>query len=90
MVFESGSAMPLDLSRKSHHFADVAYARGQAHRRERALRHDDPDEGAIIEQAVETFDHTMSVEQLTTLVNKIESVVLNRAWIGMSCIASSS
>lgn len=40
---------------------------------------DDLDEGPIIEQAVERVDHTMSVEQLTTLGNEIESVVLNRA-----------
>jgi formyltetrahydrofolate deformylase len=39
----------------------------------------DLDEGPIIEQAVERVDHTMSVEQLTTLGNEIESVVLNRA-----------
>lgn len=37
------------------------------------------DEGPIIEQAVERVDHTMTVEQLTTLGNEIESVVLNRA-----------
>ena len=40
---------------------------------------DDLDEGPIIEQAVERVDHTMSPEQLTTLGNEIESVVLNRA-----------
>lgn len=40
---------------------------------------DDLDEGPIIEQAVERVDHSMSVEQLTTLGNEIESVVLNRA-----------
>ena len=40
---------------------------------------DDLDEGPIIEQAVERVDHTMTVEQLTTLGNEIESVVLNRA-----------
>jgi formyltetrahydrofolate deformylase len=40
---------------------------------------DDLDEGPIIEQAVERVDHTMSIEQLTTLGNEIESVVLNRA-----------
>jgi formyltetrahydrofolate deformylase len=40
---------------------------------------DDLDEGPIIEQAVERVDHAMSVEQLTTLGNEIESVVLNRA-----------
>jgi len=39
----------------------------------------DLDEGPIIEQAVERVDHTMSVDQLTTLGNEIESVVLNRA-----------
>jgi formyltetrahydrofolate deformylase len=39
----------------------------------------DLDEGPIIEQAVERVDHTMTVEQLTTLGNEIESVVLNRA-----------
>jgi formyltetrahydrofolate deformylase len=39
----------------------------------------DLDEGPIIEQAVERVDHTMNVEQLTTLGNEIESVVLNRA-----------
>jgi formyltetrahydrofolate deformylase len=37
------------------------------------------DEGPIIEQAVERVDHNMTVEQLTTLGNEIESVVLNRA-----------
>lgn len=37
------------------------------------------DEGPIIEQAVERVDHTLTVEQLTTLGNEIESVVLNRA-----------
>jgi formyltetrahydrofolate deformylase len=40
---------------------------------------DDLDEGPIIEQAVERVDHTMEPEQLTTLGNEIESVVLNRA-----------
>lgn len=40
---------------------------------------DDLDEGPIIEQAVERVDHTMPPEQLTTLGNEIESVVLNRA-----------
>jgi len=40
---------------------------------------DDLDEGPIIEQAVERVDHTLSPEQLTTLGNEIESVVLNRA-----------
>lgn len=40
---------------------------------------EDLDEGPIIEQAVERVDHTMTVEQLTTLGNEIESVVLNRA-----------
>jgi formyltetrahydrofolate deformylase len=39
----------------------------------------DLDEGPIIEQAVERVDHTMSVEQLTTIGNDIESIVLNRA-----------
>lgn len=39
----------------------------------------DLDEGPIIEQAVERVDDTMTVEQLTTLGNDIESVVLNRA-----------
>lgn len=39
----------------------------------------DLDEGPIIEQAAERVDHTMTVEQLTTLGNEIESVVLNRA-----------
>jgi formyltetrahydrofolate deformylase len=39
----------------------------------------DLDEGPIIEQAVERVDHTLSAEQLTTLGNEIESVVLNRA-----------
>lgn len=39
----------------------------------------DLDEGPIIEQAVERVDHTMTVEQLTTLGNETESVVLNRA-----------
>ncbi|MBI3677769.1 MAG: formyltetrahydrofolate deformylase [Proteobacteria bacterium] len=39
----------------------------------------DLDEGPIIEQAVERVDHTMGPEQLTTLGNEIESVVLNRA-----------
>jgi formyltetrahydrofolate deformylase len=37
------------------------------------------DEGPIIEQAVERVDHTLDVEQLTTMGNEIESVVLNRA-----------
>lgn len=40
---------------------------------------DDLDEGPIIEQAVERVDHTMEPEQLTTLGNEIESMVLNRA-----------
>lgn len=40
---------------------------------------EDLDEGPIIEQAVERVDHTLSPEQLTTLGNEIESVVLNRA-----------
>jgi formyltetrahydrofolate deformylase len=40
---------------------------------------DDLDEGPIIEQAVERVDHAMTPEQLTTLGNEIESVVLNRA-----------
>jgi formyltetrahydrofolate deformylase len=40
---------------------------------------DDLDEGPIIEQAVERVDHAMEPEQLTTLGNEIESVVLNRA-----------
>lgn len=40
---------------------------------------DDLDEGPIIEQSVERVDHTMEPEQLTTLGNEIESVVLNRA-----------
>ncbi|HEY0938706.1 MAG TPA: formyltetrahydrofolate deformylase [Steroidobacter sp.] len=39
----------------------------------------DLDEGPIIEQAVERVDHNMGVEQLTTLGNEIEAVVLNRA-----------
>jgi formyltetrahydrofolate deformylase len=39
----------------------------------------DLDEGPIIEQAVERADHTITVEQLTTIGNEIESVVLNRA-----------
>ena len=39
----------------------------------------DLDEGPIIEQAVERVDHTMSPDELTTLGNEIESVVLNRA-----------
>ena len=39
----------------------------------------DLDEGPIIEQAVERVDHTMTAEQLTTVGNEIESVVLNRA-----------
>ncbi len=37
------------------------------------------DEGPIIEQAVERVDHSMTPEELTTLGNEIESVVLNRA-----------
>lgn len=37
------------------------------------------DEGPIIEQAVERVDHTLTPEQLTTIGNEIESVVLNRA-----------
>lgn len=40
---------------------------------------DELDEGPIIEQAVERVDHAMSVDQLTTLGNEIESMVLNRA-----------
>ena len=40
---------------------------------------EDLDEGPIIEHAVERVDHTLSPEQLTTLGNEIESVVLNRA-----------
>jgi formyltetrahydrofolate deformylase len=40
---------------------------------------DDLDEGSIIEQAVERVDHTLEAEQLTTLGNEIESIVLNRA-----------
>jgi len=40
---------------------------------------DDLDEGPIIEQAVERVDHIYSPEQLTTIGNDIESVVLNRA-----------
>jgi formyltetrahydrofolate deformylase len=39
----------------------------------------DLDEGPIIEQAVERVHHTMSIEELTTLGNETESVVLNRA-----------
>jgi formyltetrahydrofolate deformylase len=39
----------------------------------------DLDEGPIIEQAVERVDHNMTVQQLTTLGNEIESIVLNRA-----------
>jgi formyltetrahydrofolate deformylase len=39
----------------------------------------DLDEGPIIEQAVERVDHTMGLQQLTTIGNEIESVVLNRA-----------
>ena len=39
----------------------------------------DLDEGPIIEQAVERVDHTLSPDQLTTIGNEIESVVLNRA-----------
>ena len=39
----------------------------------------DLDEGPIIDQAVERVDHTMSAEDLTTLGNEVESVVLNRA-----------
>jgi formyltetrahydrofolate deformylase len=37
------------------------------------------DEGPIIEQAVERVDHTLSAEQLATIGNDIETVVLNRA-----------
>ena len=37
------------------------------------------DEGPIIEQAVERVDHTLTPEQLTTIGNEIEAVVLNRA-----------
>jgi formyltetrahydrofolate deformylase len=37
------------------------------------------DEGPIIEQAVERVDHSMTPDQLTTIGNEIESVVLNRA-----------
>ncbi len=40
---------------------------------------EDLDEGPIIEQAVERVDHTLTAEQLTTLGNEIEAVVLNRA-----------
>jgi formyltetrahydrofolate deformylase len=40
---------------------------------------EDLDEGPIIEQSVERVDHAMTPEQLTTLGNEIESVVLNRA-----------
>ena len=40
---------------------------------------EDLDEGPIIEQAVERVDHTLSPDQLTTIGNEIESVVLNRA-----------
>lgn len=40
---------------------------------------EDLDEGPIIEQAVERVDHIYSPEQLTTIGNEIESVVLNRA-----------
>ncbi|MCZ8132721.1 MAG: formyltetrahydrofolate deformylase [Steroidobacteraceae bacterium] len=40
---------------------------------------DDLDEGPIIEQAVERVDHSFTPEQLTTIGNEIESVVLNRA-----------
>ena len=40
---------------------------------------EDLDEGPIIEQAVERVDHTCTPEQLTTIGNEIESVVLNRA-----------
>lgn len=40
---------------------------------------EDLDEGPIIEQAVERVDHTLTPEQLTTLGNDIETVVLNRA-----------
>jgi formyltetrahydrofolate deformylase len=40
---------------------------------------EDLDEGPIIEQAVERVDHTYTPEQLTTIGNDIESVVLNRA-----------
>jgi formyltetrahydrofolate deformylase len=39
----------------------------------------DLDEGPIIEQSVERVDHTMSIEELTTMGNEIESVVLNRS-----------
>jgi formyltetrahydrofolate deformylase len=37
------------------------------------------DEGPIIEQATERVDHTFTVDQLTTLGNDVESIVLNRA-----------
>lgn len=37
------------------------------------------DEGPIIEQAVERVDHSMTPDQLATIGNEIESVVLNRA-----------
>lgn len=40
---------------------------------------EDLDEGPIIEQAVERVDHTCTAEELTTIGNEIESVVLNRA-----------
>lgn len=40
---------------------------------------EDLDEGPIIEQAVERVDHSLTAEQLTTLGNEIETVVLNRA-----------
>jgi formyltetrahydrofolate deformylase len=39
----------------------------------------DLDEGPIIEQAVERVDHVHGPEELTTIGNEIESVVLNRA-----------
>jgi formyltetrahydrofolate deformylase len=40
---------------------------------------EDLDEGPIIEQAVERVDHTATPEELTTIGNETESVVLNRA-----------
>jgi formyltetrahydrofolate deformylase len=40
---------------------------------------EDLDEGPIIEQAVERVDHVHGPEELTTIGNEIESVVLNRA-----------
>jgi formyltetrahydrofolate deformylase len=40
---------------------------------------EDLDEGPIIEQAVERVDHACTPEQLATIGNEIESVVLNRA-----------